>query len=60
MLTLDVVVEAGMGEVKPLKDEDKDLKSGKLMSAIKMELRPSDCYEGWAEQYPVSDSERSL
>ncbi|KAM0799875.1 hypothetical protein BDR22DRAFT_973289 [Usnea florida] len=60
MLTLDVVVEAAVGEVKPFEDEDKDLKSGKLISAIQMELRPSDYYEGWAEQYSVSNSERSL
>ena len=37
MLTLAVVVEAARGEVRPFEDEDTDLKSGKLMRAIKME-----------------------
>ena len=51
------VVEAVMGEVKPFEDEDKNLKSVKPTSAIKMESHPSN-FEGWAEQYPVSNSER--
>ena len=53
------VVEAVMGEVKPFEDEDKDLKSGKPTSAIKMGLHPSD-FGAWAEQYFVSNSEGPL
>ena len=42
-------MEAVVGKMRPFEDEDQDLKGGKPMSAIRMELHPSD-FEGWAEQ----------